>query len=107
MNANEFTRIEDEIYGSLVDTKYDSYEIVSILESIVGKKCSLYDNYIDDGCGDDEEDSYVMKACFEFEDISLYVHIYYGDVTGLIGHIDVNYNDDFDDEEDDEEDICE
>jgi hypothetical protein len=107
MTQIEFTRIEDEIYDSLVDTKYDSYEIVAILETIVGKKCSLYDNYIDDGCGDDEEDEYVMKSCFEFEGINLYVYIYYGDVTGLIGHIDVNYNDDFDDEEDEDEEIDE
>ena len=61
------------------------------LEAITGLKCRCYDQCIDDGADDDEtEDCYVMRACFEFEDSPLLVHIYYGDVTEEIGYVDVS-----------------
>lgn len=60
------------------------------LTELVGKQARCYDSCIDDGAdGDETEDSYVMKDCYEFEGSNLRVRIYYGDVTREIGYVDV------------------
>lgn len=61
------------------------------LKALTGLKCICYDHCIDDGADNDEtEDQYVMRACFDFEDSPLIVHVYYGDVTREIGYVDVS-----------------
>lgn len=80
-------KIQNEFIGS---QRVCVGDLEERLTQIVGHKASCYDSKIDDGADDDEtEDQYVMKDCFDFEDIPLIVRIYYGDVTREIGYVDV------------------
>ena len=55
----------------------------------------MYDQVIADAAaGDDIEDEYVMKACFDFKEIDGEVRIYYGDVTEEIGYVDADLDED-------------
>jgi hypothetical protein len=80
--------IEDLILDSLCYCEFrGELETSDILTNIVGKEARCYDHYIDDGCADDEEDSYVMCASFTFEGREMDVLIYYGDNTLDVGYI--------------------
>jgi len=62
-----------------------------ILSEIVGKECRCHDHCIDDRCGDDDEDIYVIKACFDFSDSPIKIRLYYGDITEKIGYVDFDW----------------
>jgi len=66
------------------------------LDKILGtleeeKDYHFIDENIDDGCGEDEEDEYVMHTSYYFfvdgEDEEYEVDFYWGNVTGEIGWI--------------------
>lgn len=83
--------VSDRVIGKFVGAKYQGESTtISELKEITGLEFTCYDAGIDDGADDDEtEDKYVMKACFSTEDDHLFVRVYYGDVTGEIGYVDV------------------
>ena len=84
-----FEQIESEIRSELTNQPYwGDDETEQFLTDIIGKQVINYDTKYDDGC-DDEEDEYVMKACFSTKDNEYNIYIYYGDNTLLIGCVDV------------------
>lgn len=85
-----FEQIESEIRSELTNNIYwGDNETEQFLTDIIGKKVTLYDTKYDDGCDFDEEDDYVMKACFSTDDDEYIIHIYYGDIGNMIGCVDV------------------
>lgn len=81
------TKIQTEFIGSDWNGILATEEKLALL---TGLKPRCYDQCIDDGADDDEtEDTYVMRACFDFENSNLVVRIYYGNVTEEIGYVDV------------------
>ena len=87
----ELGKLTEKIQDNFIGAKYGGCAWAEEeLSAIVGKKCAIYDSVIDDGAdGDETEDQYVMRDCFQFEDSNLVVRIYYGDVTREIGYVDV------------------
>lgn len=78
-------------YGKIVDIIGDEYcesEIEENLTKYFNKEVSWYDGGIDDGC-DDDEDEYVMKACFEVIGTPIRIRVYYGNNTLNIGYVEV------------------
>jgi hypothetical protein len=65
-------------------------ETCTILSEIVGKECRCYDHCIDDGC-DDEEDTHIIKACFDFSNSPIKIRMYYGNNTEKIGYVDFQW----------------
>lgn len=62
-------------------------DMEQLLSDITGMHVKLCDAKIDDGIDDEEdEDEYVMKSSFSIGDKNIYVDIYYGNVTGIIGY---------------------
>ena len=53
--------------------------IAGRIEAATGHKAVCYDQYIDDGCGEDEEDT------------DMTVRVYYGDATEIIGYVEVDW----------------
>ena len=88
----ELERLTQRIQDNFIGAKYlGASWAEGELSNIVGKKCVAYDSVIDDGAdGDETEDQYVMRDCFEFENSRLTCRIYYGDVTMEIGYVDVS-----------------
>lgn len=85
----EFEELKQTIQDKVGTDFIGEVETEELLTDIVGKKATC-DTCIDDGVDDeDSEDCYVMKSCFSFSGSTLTVRIYYGDVTGKIGWIDV------------------
>ena len=89
MNLEELTT---KIQDALIGAKYQGcLWAEEELTNLVGHSVCQYDEVIDDGADDDEtEDQYVMRACFEDEEQTMTIHIYYGDVTREIGYVDVS-----------------
>ena len=80
-------KIENEFIGANWKGEVATNEI---LTKIVGYQSRMYDQCIDDGAdGDETEDTYVMKACFDFHNCNIKVRIYYGDFTEEIGYVEV------------------
>lgn len=88
----ELEKLTEKIQDHFIGARYGGCNWAEQeLEELVGKECSIYDSVIDDGAdGDETEDHYIMRDCFEFEDSPLTVRIYYGDVTREIGYVDVS-----------------
>jgi hypothetical protein len=85
-----FEQIESEIRSELTYTIYRGvYSTEDFLTNIIGKKVSLDEVKYDDCCGVDEEDEYVMKACYSTNDNEYNIHIFYGSDTEMIGCVDV------------------
>ena len=56
------------------------------------QEVECYDSCISDGIDDEESsDEYVMQDCFSLEDGTL-IRVFYGNVTRVIGHIDIDQN---------------
>ena len=91
ISEKEYDILESNILDALQDDSEFPGELATgeLLERISGHKVVCYDHYIDDGCDEDEEDEYVMCAAYEIKDINVYVRVYYGDNTGLIGYVEV------------------
>lgn len=84
-----FEQLEDEIVDEFTGGSYEGCaDAEEILTKICGQKVSWYDTKIDDGI-DDDEDYYVMAACFTTEDRKIDIIIYYGNVTSVIGYVQV------------------
>lgn len=84
-----FEEIKDDIEQEFIDGRYEGCaDAEEILTKICGQKVSWYDTKIDDGI-DDDEDYYVMAACFTTEDKKIDIIIYYGNVTGGVGYVQV------------------
>lgn len=86
-----FEHISDKICETFDDTHWlGRAKTCEILSEIAGKECRCYDLCIDDK-SEDEEDTYVIKACFDFSDSPIKIRMYYGDNTEKIGYVDVSY----------------
>lgn len=85
-----FEQIKQEIEREFIGGHYDSVsDTEKILSKIVGQAVKYYDSGIDDGVdGDETEDTYVMKVCFTNEN-DITIRIFYGNVTGEIGYVNV------------------
>ena len=84
--------LTEKIQSAFIGAKYPGINAIEEeLSDLTGMKMIWYDTCIDDGAdGDETEDQYVMRACFENVSGSLVVRIYYGDVTEEIGYVDVS-----------------
>jgi hypothetical protein len=84
--------LTEKIQTSLIGADYPgALETENLLSEIIGVEMYCYDSVIDDGADDDEtEDQYVMRDCFTDAAGSVTVRVYYGDVTGEIGYVDVD-----------------
>jgi hypothetical protein len=84
--------LTEKIQNSFIGAKYlGALWMQEELTRIVGLEMYCYDSKIDDGADDDEtEDQYVMRDCFTDAEYSVTVRVYYGDVTGEIGYVDVS-----------------
>ena len=84
--------LTEKIQDSFIGAKYQgALWMEEELTEIVGVQMYCYDSVIDDGADDDEtEDQYVMRDCFTDAAGSVTVRVYYGDVTGEIGYVDVS-----------------
>ena len=86
-----YDHIRNKIFDQFDDTHWLGREkTCEILSEIVGKECRCYDLCIDDK-SDDEEDTYVIKACFDFSDSPIKIRMYYGDTTEKIGYVDFDW----------------
>lgn len=86
-----YDQIRNKILDQFDDTHWlGSKKTCEMLSEIVGKECRCYDHCIDDG-SDDEEDTYVIKACFDFTDSPIIIRMYYGDITEKIGYVDFDW----------------
>lgn len=74
-----------------IGNEYSEIEIEEKLTELLGAEVSWYDGAIDDGC-DDEDDEYVMKACFEVIGTGITIRVYYGNNTLEIGYVDIREN---------------
>jgi hypothetical protein len=84
--------LTEKIQTSLIGAKYPG-ELATeeLLSNLVGLEMYCYDGWIADGADDDEtEDEYVRAAGFTDESQTITVRVYYGDVTGEIGYVDVD-----------------
>lgn len=88
--------LNEKIEERFIGTNWEgSRETIRIFKEEFGLTGRMYDQCIDDGAdGDETEDKYVMKACFEFKEIDGEVRIYYGDVTEEIGYVDADLDED-------------
>ena len=85
-----FEQIEQEIRAEFTNYPFRGItDTEEFLSNVIGKNVSHYDTKFDDGCEDDEDDDYVMKACFDTDDNEYTIHIYYGDNTEIVGCVDV------------------
>ena len=99
MTEREYQSPEDKILleNRILDaiptgSEFDGcLNIAERIEAATGHKAVCYDQYIDDGCGEDEEDTYVMCAAFNVEDTDMTVRVYYGDATEIIGYVEVDW----------------
>ena len=84
--------LTEKIQTSLIGADYPGVlETENLLSEIIGVEMYCYDSVIDDGVdGDETEDQYVMRDCFSDAAGSVTVRVYYGDVTGEIGYVDVD-----------------
>lgn len=84
-----FEQIKQEITTDFVNSIYTGItDTEEILTEIIGKNVSMYDSKIDDGT--DGDDNYVMRDCFSTDDNTITIRIYYGDITRVIGCVDVS-----------------
>ena len=74
---NYFT---DNNFSGIINT-------IDKIKELVNLDAECYDQYIDDGA-DGADDNYVMCASFELEN-GIIMRIYYGDVTNIIGYVDI------------------
>lgn len=90
ISEEEYKSLKRKIWDSLPsDSEFPGeLETEELLERLSGYKANCYDHYIDDGC-DEGEDEYIMCAAYEIKDTDVYVRVYYGDNTGLIGYVEV------------------
>lgn len=90
--SKTFEQIKREIEQEFTGGRYDGITATEeILTEIIGQSVEHYDTCIDDGVdGDETEDAYVMKSCFESNDGKIVIRIYYGDVTEEIGYVSVD-----------------
>ena len=84
--------ITEKIQDAFIGAEYlGAQRMEEELTELVGLQMYCYDSVIDDGADDDEtEDQYVMRDCFADEQYAITVRVYYGDVTGEIGYVDVD-----------------
>lgn len=75
---------EQEIYDALVDKNINDVE--EILKGF-GDEVEFIDEKIDDGCDEGEEDDYVLMRSYQVD--KMYVRIYFGDNTRLIGNVEL------------------
>lgn len=82
--------LKEKIQVRLIGTRYrGEEETKDILNRMTGKSFELKESCIDDGAdGDETEDSYVMKDRYEGQGMT--VRIYYGNVSGEIGYVNVS-----------------
>lgn len=86
-----YDHIREKVCEKFDDTHWlGCKKTCEMLSEIVGKECRCYDHCIDDG-SDDEEDTYVIKACFDFSDSPIKIRMYYGDNTEKIGYVDFDW----------------
>ena len=93
MTDEKFYALQDKVQGQLIGAKFlGCIRMGEILQEITGMEATCYDQYIDDGAdGDETEDQYVMCASYQFkEEPNVTVRIYYGDVSGEIGYVDLS-----------------
>ena len=76
-------RLEDSVFT-------DTEDIGKIISEYAGAPARCFDCDYDNGCDEDEEDDYVMYACYEIGGYETIVRVYYGDVTGVIGCVTVD-----------------
>lgn len=58
-----------------------------IISEVVGEKATYYDGGIDDGLdGDEDGDTYLMKACFSTKS-GLTIRMYYGNNSLILGDV--------------------
>ena len=80
--------INNEIQKALIGSKFDEENVACTISEIVGAYASCYDTKIDDGADDDDsENEYIMKSCFEFNNSTFEVLVYYGNNTREIGYV--------------------
>lgn len=86
-----YDHIREKVCEKFDDTQWlGTTKTCKMLSEIVGKKCRCYDLCIDDK-SEDEEDTYVIKACFDFSDSPITIRMFYGDNTEKIGYVDVDW----------------
>ena len=84
-----------EITDELFDIIYQDFDGVSVedilnqVEHIIGKELIEYDQKIDNGIDDDEEDTYLICSCYSTKDDDFTLKIYFGNNTQRI--FDINY----------------
>lgn len=84
--------LTEKIQDAFIGAKYlGALWMEEELANLTGLRMHCYDSVIDDGADDDEtEDQYVMRDCFSDDHYEITVRVYYGDVTGEIGYVDVD-----------------
>ena len=87
MTYENAVKLIGELEGSTFTSETEIGEIIS---KYAGAPARCYDADIDNGCNDEEEDNYVMYACYEIDGYNTIVRVYYGDVTGKIGYVTVD-----------------
>ena len=75
--------------NELIGKEYICSDVIGFLNELYGTSFKVYDEGIDNGCRDDEEDDYVLYTSFESER-GIDVKVYYGDNTRIIGYVDVD-----------------
>lgn len=88
----EKIKLTDELDDKIVDAienleEYDARGIEQKVSEIAGSECEIYEEYIDDGCRKDEEDEYVMRACFSVANSDITIRVYFGNNTRKIGYV--------------------
>lgn len=92
--SEEEVEFNNELQDKIIDIIGDYYselEIEERLTEFFKKEVSWYDGGVDDGSFEDD-DEYVMKACFEVIGTPVHIRVYYGDCTHKIGYVSVTKN---------------
>ena len=87
--------LKSKLTSTYVNTEIPSNdEMVDSLSELIGVKVKHYDEHIDDAVDDEPcGDKYVMCTSFKFKYLgfTFYVSFYYGDISGQIGCVEVDY----------------
>lgn len=89
-------KLTDELEAKIreaIGEDYSELDIEERLTELLHRSVDMYDYGIDDGVGsEDDEDEYVMKACYKVEGTRITIRIYFGNITEKIGYVDIREN---------------
>lgn len=91
MTQEEIDAIYDEVDELCMRSQGDLDDMVDKIKSYLNTELKYVDGWIDDGCGEDEEDGYVMGVSYDFtyKGVDFYLRIFYGDNTREVGTYDL------------------